>query len=169
MSLSFYLAIPLVIFFAVIQSTVTASLALFGVSPDLVLLFTVSWVLLHGRGEGVLIGLVGGVILDALSGASFGIATISLTLASMLAGLGEINVFRTAKLLPYITIGLATLIYDGVFLFLLQMTGHVVKWGPMLLRVLLPALALNTLCMSIIFGMTSWFCSHVDPQPVEWQ
>ena len=85
-----------------------AHIRLFGASPNLVLLLTVSWVLLRGRGEGILIGLVGGLMLDAFSGAPFGLATGSLVIVTYLTGLGEINVFRTAKFLPYAAIMVAT-------------------------------------------------------------
>lgn len=142
---------------------------LLGVSPDLVLLLTVSAILLQGIREGILIALVGGLMLDALSGGPFGLATLSLVVVSLLAGLGEINVFRAAKFLPYLTIVTATLIYNLVFLFLLQMTGRVVVWGASLLRVVLPAMLVNLLFMPIVYGLCYWLRKRLGPQSVEWQ
>ena len=147
----------------------TSQLGVFVISPDLMLLFAVSWVLLLGLGDGILIGGTGAVVLDALSGAPFGIATLSLTCGSCLAGLGEINVFRTAWYLPYVAIAIATPIYNVLFLVLLQAAGHTVHWGTMLWRVVLPTTVLNVLCMPIVYGLTSWLCRRNRPKSVEWQ
>jgi rod shape-determining protein MreD len=151
------------------QSTVTAHIRLFGVSPDVTLLFVVAWVLLEGTREGIFAGLVGGVTLDALSGAPFGLLTLALISVAGVSGVGEINIFRTARFLPYITIGLATLIYKSIFLSLLQVIGWRVIWGPTLLRVVLPATVVNLLCMPFIYGLAYWLHIHLHPKTVEWQ
>ena len=169
MKTSLYVGAPLGVLVAIAQSAVAPRIRLFGVGPDWVLVFAVSWVLLHGTREGILVGLVGGVALDALSGASFGLATISLTLVTGLAGFGEANIFRTAWFLPYITIGIATLVYDGLFLFLMRMTGRVVMWWPMLWRVVLPAVVINTVCMTVVYRLAGWLGGRAGPPSVEWQ
>lgn len=151
------------------QSTITSHVRLLGVCPNLVLLFAISWVLLRGVGEGLYVSLVGGLMLDALSGAPFGLATLSLCIVSYLASLGEINVFRTARLLPYATIALATLAYNGLFLFLSQMTGRVVLWGPSLYRVVLPATMVNLLGMPVVYGLCRWVLGRIQPRRAEWQ
>jgi len=139
------------------------------VSPDFVLLFTVSFALTWGTWEGVFAGLVSGLMLDALSGAPFGLATLSLVETSHLASQGEINVIRTASFLPYVTITIATLVYNVVFLFLLQMTGNVVVWGASLWHVVLPAMLVNVLCMPIVYGLSCWLRKRLGPASVEWQ
>ena len=138
-------------------------------SPNLVLLVTVSSVLSAGMRQGVFVALVGGLMLDALSGAPFGLCTVSLVLASLLAGLGEINVFRAAKFLPYVTIAMATLVYNVVALFLLQMMRHAVVWDASLWRVVLPAMLVNLLCMPMVYGLSCWLRKRAGPRPVEWQ
>jgi len=154
---------------AVLQSTVTSHIRVLGVSIDLVLLFSVSWALLEGTQQGLFVGLMGGVALDMLSGAPFGISTVSLLIVSYLASLGALNVFRTARFLPYITIALATLIYNLVFLGLLQMAGHVVVWGPALWRVVSPAMLLNTACMPLVFNLVLWVHNRIHVRTVEWE
>ena len=106
---------------------------------------------------------------DVLSGASFGLATTSLMIVAYLVGVGEINVFRTARLFPYAAISLGTLIYNAVFLLLLQMTGHVVLWGPTLWRVVLPSVVVNTMFMPIVYHPMRWLCRHMRPEAVEWE
>lgn len=160
---------PSLILLAILQSSVTSHIRILGVSPDLVLLCSISWVLLEGTREGLWVVLVGGVALDALSGTPFGFSTLSLFVASYLASLGAANVFRTARLLPYFTIALATWVYNGVFLILLQIAGRTVVWGPMLWRVVLPASLLNTACMPVVYNAMLWVHHRTHPQGVEWE
>ncbi len=161
--------ILLIGFMAIVQSTVTSHLRLFGVNPDLVLLFVIAWGLLSGTQEALFAGLVGGFMLDVLSGAPFGFSTLSLTLVSYLAGVSEINVFRTARLMPYIVVGLATFLYYCIFTFLLQFSGHRVIWWPTLLRVVMPAVLLNVLCMPIVYHLMRWLQSKFGMPRVDWQ
>lgn len=128
-----------------------------------------SWALLEGTYEGLFVSLVGGLALDALSGAPFGLSVLSLLVVSYLASIGAQNVFRTAKLLPYITIVLATLIYNGVFLGLLCITGRVVLWWPTLWRVVLPMVLVNTACMPLVYNLVLWIHNHTHIPTAEWE
>lgn len=154
---------------ALLQSTVVARIQILGVSPDLVLLFIVGWVLYRGVGEGIVVALVSGLILDALSGAPFGLRLVSLAVASGIVGLGELNVFRSAWFLPYVTVAVATLIYQGLFLLLASLLGVPVIWWPTMWRLVLPVVVVNTLCMPLVYGALGWLHRHGQPQPVEWR
>ena len=164
-----YLTIPLVVVIGIVQSTIVSRLRVFGVSPDLVLLFAISWVLVFSMRDGLFFALVGGLMLDAFSGAPFGLATASLLLASYLTAQAELNLFRTARILPYLSIALATLVYYAVFLFLLQMTGLRMPWGAALWRVVLPATCVNLLCMPAVYHALRWLYARLGPPSVEWE
>lgn len=164
-----YLGIPLATFAALLQSSFTARIAIWGVTVDLLLLFAVSWTLFQGVGEGLLISLVGGMILDTLSGAPFGVLMISLTIASELAGLGEANVFEKARFLPYIAITLATIIYRGLLLMLLRMTGRPLPPWPTISRFLSMALVVNGLAMFVMYRLVGNLCSRIQPGRAEWE
>ena len=138
-------------------------------SPDLVLLLVVSWVLLHGMREGLAVALLGGLVLDALSAGPFGVATLSLAVVSWIAGLGEINVFRTARLLPYVMVVPATLACGGLLVILMETTGDGVSRWPMLWRVVMPETIVNLACMPVVYGVARWLSNRMRPQPVEWQ
>lgn len=154
---------------AIAQTTVVSYVRLIGVSPNLVLLLAVSWVLTVGSREGALAGLVGGLMLDAFSGAPSGASTAALTLASVMTGLGEIHVLRTARVLPYAAIVLATLVYQIVLLLFMQMAGRVVLWWPMMWRSALPEVVVNTLFMPVIYYGMRWLAQRFQPHRVEWQ
>jgi rod shape-determining protein MreD len=142
---------------------------LFGVAPDVVLLFTVSWALLQGVREGILVALIGGLVLDALSAGPFGAQTLALLIVGVLAGISGANIFRTERLLPYVAIVAATVLYYQVLFVLFAITGRVVVWGAMTLRLVLPAIALNGLAMFLVHHASCWARSFLYPSPVEWE
>ena len=149
--MSYLFALLVSILLAIVQSTVTSRIEIFGGSPNLVLLFVVSWVLRRGVREGVALALAGGFALDALSGAPFGLSTLSMLLASLAVGLGESNVFGTAWHLPYVMIVTASLVYNSSLLLLLRMAGRGLPWGPAFARTILPCTILNLVCMPLAY------------------
>ena len=164
-----YILAALLAVVALVQSTIITRIRVFGVSPDLVLLFVVATVLIGGAHEELLVSLVGGVTTDILSSAPFGLTTISLVAVNYLVGLGEINIFRTVRIWPYTAVLVATLVYNGVFMILLEITGRELLWGPTLWRVVAPSLFVNTLCMPFMYLLVYWLCSHMRPKPAEWE
>lgn len=155
---------------AILQATLATSIRVFGVSPDLALLVTVSWTLLRGQREGVLVALLSGAVLDAISAGPFGTSIASLLVVSFLAGLGEINVFRTTWLLPYATIAAATVISYLIALFVLQTARQWPgSWGVALWRIVAPAVLVNTLFMIPLYHLSAWLRQQLMPRTVEWQ
>lgn len=160
---------PIALLTALLQSTLVASIRLFGVSPDLHILVVVTWVLLRGRREGMLVGLIIGGVLDALSAAPFGTLTASLALVGFMAGFGEINVFRSVRFFPLVVMAIATLAYYGVTSVVIAASGHGLVWGAALWRTILPAIVINTLCMWPIYGLGSWLARRTGPVRAEWE
>lgn len=161
--------IPLAALVAIVQSSITSHLRLLGVSPDLVLVFTASNILVLGPRDGLLFALLGGLMLDALSGAPFGLVTLSLVVTGYLVGLAEYNLFRTARIVPFLSIALATIIYYVLFAFLLQMTGHPTLWGATVQRVILPAVLMNAIMMFPVYYLLLWLRARLGPPTVEWE
>ncbi|MGD2206843.1 MAG: rod shape-determining protein MreD, partial [Anaerolineae bacterium] len=126
--MSIYLVAPLLIVIAILQSTVVPHLTIWDVFPDLPVLVVVSWSLLRGAGEGVVWGFISGLAVDLLSGAPFGAATLSFIAIGFLSGLGEATVFGAHVALPLITTFLATILYDLLFLLIVQISGNSVDW-----------------------------------------
>jgi rod shape-determining protein MreD len=148
-----YLAIPLLVLVAIIQATIMPYLAIWGVFADLPVLFVVSWSLLQGAGEGVIWGFIAGLAIDLLSGAPFGAATLSLLGVGLFSGLGQATVFRSHVALPLVVMFLATVVYNLIFMLILQIAGQPVAWLESLFRIVLPSAALNTLLMPLFFGL----------------
>ncbi|MCK4449775.1 MAG: rod shape-determining protein MreD, partial [Anaerolineae bacterium] len=136
--MNIYVTILLLIAIVIIQTTAMPHLTVMGVKPDLMLLMVISWSLLRGAQEGAIWALVGGIGLDLVSGAPFGTSTVALVALSLVAGLGELSVFRTHIALPLIATLIATLAYDLFFLLLLYAEGRSIAWTDSLTKVVLP-------------------------------
>ena len=141
-----------------LQTSALPRFSPWGIVPDLMLLAVVSWSLLRGARAGILWALGGGLVLDLLSGGPFGAATISLALSSVVMGLEEFNLFRDSLWLPLFASSLATAIYGGSYLVILQISGRPVQWVPSLLQVAIPCIVLNALVMYPTF----WAMRRLD-------
>jgi len=153
---------------ALVQATWVSRLRIFGVNPDLVLMLVIGWVLVRGLREGLLVALVGGLVMECLTGAPLGATTAALVLAAWLTSLAEANVFRTAWYLPYAAIVLATLVYYGTLMFFLRMAGQLLPWITVLGRVILPCVTINLVLMPAIYLACRWLHRRMGPEPVEW-
>lgn len=154
---------------AILQSSVFSGLRVFGVSPDLVLVAVVTWVLVRGQPEGLLAALVGGAVVAALSGGPRAIIVFLFAACSLLIGFAHDHLPRLAGIIPYLAVALVTLIYKGILIFWLQTTRQLVYWPGMLLQVLAPAVLLNLLLMYITYSLAMSIERRLRPPTVEWQ
>jgi rod shape-determining protein MreD len=148
-----YLAIPLLVAIAIVQSTVLPHLAVRGVFPELPVLAVSSWSLLRGPREGLVWGFIAGVAVDLFSGAPFGAATLALLAAGGLSGLARGTVLQLRILLPVATAFVATTAYALVFLAILRVSGQAVPWLGSLYRIILPVAAINAVLMPVVYGL----------------
>ncbi len=143
----------LVLLAGVGQSTVMPSLSIAGISPNLVLLLTVSCAALGGPQRGVFVALVGGLTLDGLSGAPFGLATISLVAAALISAFSGRNIFQRAWFLPYLVIFVATIIYSGLYFGLSVLGGHLMLKFHHIWRFILPQMIMNFLTIPLVYNL----------------
>ena len=155
--LEIVLWVSLALIAGVVQSTVMPSLSIAGSSPNLVLLLTVSCAALAGLHRGLLVALVGGLVLDGLSGAPFGLATVSLGATSVLAAVSGRNIFQKAWFLPYLAIGLATILYTGLYFGLLSLGGALALGFYHVWRLLIPQILFNILAIPLVYKVLSSF------------
>lgn len=141
---------PLLVVVALVQATIMPHLVVGGVFPDLPVLVVVSWGLLRGSGEGVIWGGIAGIAVDLFSGAPFGAAGLALLAVGFLSGRGKAAVFRTHITLSLVVMFLATIVYDLIFLLVVQISGGAVAWLGSLFRIILPSAALNALLTPVV-------------------
>ncbi|MBN1661881.1 MAG: rod shape-determining protein MreD [Anaerolineae bacterium] len=166
--MTIYLVVPLLLAAVLVQSTIVAHVDVWGVFPDLPLLWVVSWGLLRGARQGLVWGFIGGVMLDIFSGAPFGAGTLSMIAAGFLAGLAEPTVFRSHLALPLVAAFVGTLVYDLIFMGVVHLLGGAVLWGETLLRLVLPAAALNTIMVPVIFVIARWLSRWFSGGQIEY-
>ena len=164
--MTYVIGLPLLALASVLQATVLARFHVFGGTIDLVLLLTLSWTLIGEWQGGIIWGLLGGLLLDLLSGAPLGSAPLGLILAAYLAGLTEGRLWRSHVLVPLATALAGTLVYHLVSLAALSLSGYGLSWGVGLARITLPALFLNTLCMLPVYHVVRLLHSFAHPAPV---
>ncbi len=112
--------------------------------------------------------LIGGIGLDLLSGAPFGTFTVILVVLSLLAGLGELSVFRTHLALPLVATLAATLAYDLFFLLLLYARGCSIAWADSLIKVVLPSTLFNVLLAPFVYKALYWLHRKTGREEMAW-
>ncbi len=164
--MNIYLTLAILLTAVLLQSTVMPRVVMWGVHPDLVLIVVTVWSLLRGAEEGMLWALLGGIGLDLMSGAQFGVHTLALLLVSFVSGLGERTLFRSELLMPLLVIPLATLMYELMLMGLLALTGWPSPWGAGIARVVLPCMGANTLVMLPVYILLRWLHRRVFRQEI---
>lgn len=84
MRTSIYIAIPVMIVLAVLQTAVWPYFPILGVIPQIPLLVALCWGLIRGINEGVVWGFIAGIILDAFSISPVGITALAYIIAILI-------------------------------------------------------------------------------------
>ncbi len=163
-----YLIVPFLVVVVILQATVVPHLAVWGVFADLPVLLVVSWGLLRGPREGILWGFIAGVVVDLISGAPFGAATLSLMLVGFLSGLGKNSAFTVHIVFPAVIMFLATVLYNVCFLLIVWISGQPVIWLDSFVRIVLPSAVLNAVLAPIIFLPMRWLHVRFGQEELEW-
>ncbi len=101
---------------AVVQSTVASRLAILHVTPDLLLLWTISLGLLRGPTVGAVSGWLSGLLQGALEQSWIGAYAISKTLSGFLAGHLGARMLKENWLVPAVCAATLTLLNETCFL-----------------------------------------------------
>lgn len=147
-----YFALSLLGGLALLQASLAPLVQIAGVRPDLVLAAVVCWGILRGPREALVWALAGGLAVDLLSPAPFGVYTLALLLVGILTGLGELAVFSAGLALPVLAVAVGTVLYHLAAYALLQAAGIPLPWGDSLRYLTLPAALVNALLAPLVFG-----------------
>lgn len=141
---------------ALLEATVLPHLQVGGAQPDLALLTVGAWTLQHGSENGALWATVGGLGLDLLSAGPFGASALGLLAVCALVGGDQGRPFRSNPLAMIFGVVVMTLVFHGVVLTLMQLTGHQVSWLDAGWQVILPRAAFNLTLMPFVYGLLRW-------------
>jgi rod shape-determining protein MreD len=150
-----YIFISLVILVgaALLQATLSPFVKISGVHPDLVLVLVIGWVVLRGLEEGLFWAVIGGLSLDVLSGAPFGVFTLSMVVVALVTSLFHGRVFGSSIILPLSLAFPLSLLFNGLLLLLLMLLGRPIDWGVVFFNILLPVSIFNTMVMVLVFPL----------------
>lgn len=151
----------------ILQSTLLPHFSIESAKPNLVLVLVCGWSLLRGQKEGSLWALMSGILIDLLSGATFGLGTASLLVVSLLSGWRQLRQFQSALLLPIAVIAIAALIHDLVFLVGLSLTGWPIPWAQTWLHSVLPGALLTVALTPLVYPLLRKFSARFSPADSE--
>ena len=153
---------------ALLQVTLMPHLTVAHVQPDLVASAVFCWALFGGATEGAVLGFVGGLSLDVLSGAPFGTHTFVLAVAGTIAGLGAALVPREhAILLPGVVV-VCTLVQQAAYVWLLRATGWPLSLSEVLIPVIAPLAVLNLLLTALLYPLAGLLHRRTMPEGPGW-
>lgn len=147
--------LPLIGVAGIFQSTLAGRLTVNGVKPDLVLILILLWTLAYGAGSGIFWAFIGGIWLDIFSGGPLGASSLSLMLASMIAGFGSNYLSGDNIVVPITSTVLGTFVFALSYLGILQLLGllNVIegafRFGPTVENIVIPSMIYNTTIMMI--------------------
>ena len=141
---------------ALAQVSLLPAIEVAGVWPDLTLVIVVAWTLLRGVRSAIIWALVAGVWLDLISGSPFGMYTLGLVAATLVAGLGGRTIFRSHLLLAIGMVAAATVVQNLIQLLMLWFAGAAIALPDALLRLTLPEVAYNMVAMVIVYPLLAW-------------
>ncbi len=152
----YYLAVPLLLAAALMQSSVLSSFPVLGVYPNLVLVLVVCWTVVRGQNEGMVVVPLGGLCLGLLSSQPVGVALLAAAPVVLLAELREARLTQSDFLLAVFLVLVSSLVYETVFLVILRVMGDSVQWWGSFMRVILPTSIVNVLFTPPLYWLVWW-------------
>ena len=109
--------------------------------------------MVRGLTEGTICGIAGGLALDLLSAAPFGMHTVLLGSIGAVTALGETNLYRGNVPLFLITAALATVLFHGGSLLALQAAGMQTYGLGHFVQFVVPTSLVNAVLMPLAFTL----------------
>lgn len=165
MKSSVYVAIPLFLLLAVVQTAVLPYFPIFGKVVQIPLLIVISWTLLHGREEGLVWAFVAGLTVDLFSIGPFG-ATALAYITAVLVISGLQSVLPSGRFfLPVIYAALGTFVYLLVYLPFVRLLGFGASFGTV--SDLVTLILLNAGFMLPVYWVISAIEYTIRPRRIE--
>ena len=126
----------------------------------------IAWTFLRGLREGLIWALIGGLSLDILSGAPFGLFSLTMLIMALVTSLFHGRLFGSSIILPLGLTFPVSLLFNGMALLLLNLLDRPIIWNDAFSYVLVPAAIFNTATMLFIFPLLYLLNRWLNPQPL---
>lgn len=162
--MSVILSIPTLGLMAVVQSAVVSRLPLIRGTADLMLVLLVAIALQKSVTTAWQWSVVGGLMIDFLSGLPFGVFTFSYLLATGAALLIKERVWRYSFLMQLLVVFVGTLIAHGLAFIIQFLQGGSLNLGEVLQLITLPSIILNSMLSVPVYILVQDVLEQVSPQ-----
>ena len=150
---------------ALLQSTVLSDYAWHDLRPDLVLVAVAGWAALRRIEDGLVWALLGGLCLDFFSAGPFGVSTVGLAAAALVAWLVGHRLRPLNQMLVVAAVPFAAFAYYAVATLLLAIDGASVQLVPYAVGVVGPAVVLDTAIGPVVLFLLAWVSHAITPPP----
>jgi rod shape-determining protein MreD len=149
--MGFYLAIPLLIFAAALQTSILPGMFAGSAQPELVLIIILSWSI-HAEWEEALFWVfTGGIIQDLVSITPTGTSILSPLIVVFIMTLLGRALYRFNVILIFLFVAIGTVLHHIAIAITLTLTGYAVDPGMMIQTYSLPTIVYNLLAVIPIY------------------
>jgi rod shape-determining protein MreD len=148
----------------ILQTALFPFLELGGIVPNLLLILTVFYGFMRNSREGMIAGFVSGMVLDLLTGLSFGVHTLALLLIGLINGKLRKVFYGDDVKLPLLFTGLSDLFYGFfiyIFFFLPRGRDNIKYY---LLNIMIPEAVYTVLVALILYFLYARIFSWLDQE-----
>lgn len=145
----------------VLQTSILPLTAYHGISPNLMLLLTVSFSFLRGKRLGVLMGFCVGLLQDLATGTFFGVDVFSCMAIGYVCGKFSDQVFKDQFFLPLTVSVFATVAHYFILASFMFLLGYRFPFITHLQNVLLPMLCYQFVCAYPVHKAACWMDQYV--------
>ncbi len=153
--MSYYIGLPLVLLFALIEAAVLPLFRVSGLQPNLVLVLLVAWLMLRGPGEGFVFIALGGLIVGLVDGAPLGTALLAMAPMFVLHEARGSQLREGGFVLTIVFTLIMTVCYHFVYLAVYTLQGQNGSWIEAFTRIVLPTAFLNVVVLLPIYLLLS--------------
>jgi rod shape-determining protein MreD len=151
---------------AILQSTLIPEIRIGEAGPDLILILVVTWTLLAGFESAVWWALPGGVLSDLLSGTPIGATALALVVVSFAISTVPGQVSKNNLIIPPLVMAAATLLYHGILMIVLRLTGTEVAFVYTITQVSAPSAVYNLVLLLPVFRVIGGLYETYRPRRI---
>jgi rod shape-determining protein MreD len=156
-------AFALAWFLAMLNVSAMPYIKVLGVTPDLVLIFAASWVIVRGQDEGLVVVPMAGLLHDLVGSDPVGTSVLAMAPIVLLAAAVRLQAMDTDFVPALGVVAAGSLLYGIIAMIVLAVTGEGAPFFYSMLRVIIPAAIVNALFTPIIYLPVHW----LSPRKVE--
>lgn len=144
-------------FLAVLDVSALPYLKIFGVTPDLLLVFAASYAVLRTQNEAMVVVPLAGLMHDLTNGDPLGTSVLGFAPLVLLATVVQIRAVETQFISALVVVAVGTLVWGAIRMAVLSVTGQEIQWLQASLRVVIPLTIVNVLFSPIVYMPLTWF------------